>query len=103
MSSAGDARRGARAIVAGSGRNMGKPVNESLDVLLAEIRACRRCVVAPDGQALPHEPRPVLIASPTARIGVAGQAPGTRVHASGIPFSDPSGKRLLEGCSALVK
>jgi uracil-DNA glycosylase len=46
--------------------------------------------------ALPHEPRPVFRASLTATICVAGQAPGTRVHASGIPFTDPSGDRLRE-------
>jgi uracil-DNA glycosylase len=43
---------------------------------------------------LPHEPRPVVHAGATARLCVVGQAPGTRVHASGIPFSDPSGDRL---------
>ncbi|WP_417483323.1 uracil-DNA glycosylase family protein [Maricaulis sp.] len=59
--------------------------------LLAEIRACRVC--APD---LPHEPRPVVQASGSARILIIGQAPGTRVHASGRPFTDPSGDRLRE-------
>ncbi len=48
----------------------------------------------PRGKGLPHEPRPVLRASATARIAVVGQAPGTRVHASGTPFTDPSGDRL---------
>lgn len=61
----------------------------SLDSLLAEIRACRACA----GE-LPHAPRPVLRASRTARICLVGQAPGTRVHASGVPFDDPSGDRL---------
>jgi uracil-DNA glycosylase len=65
-----------------------------LDNLLAEIRACRICIDAPRGRPLPHEPRPVLRASRTARILVCGQAPGTRVHATGVPFSDPSGDRL---------
>lgn len=46
------------------------------------------------GKALPHEPRPVLQVSTTARIAICGQAPGTRVHASGRPFTDPSGDRL---------
>lgn len=41
-----------------------------------------------------HEPRPVLRVSRTARLCICGQAPGTRVHASGVPFSDPSGDRL---------
>ena len=67
---------------------------DDLTRLVGEIRACRRCVVSPDGAPLPHEPRPVLRVSTTARVAVCGQAPGTRVHASGIPFSDPSGDRL---------
>ncbi|MCR9266592.1 MAG: uracil-DNA glycosylase family protein [Alphaproteobacteria bacterium] len=62
-----------------------------LDPLLAEIRACRHCAAA-----LPHEPRPVIRASATARILIVGQAPGTRVHASGKPFTDPSGDRLRD-------
>jgi uracil-DNA glycosylase len=43
---------------------------------------------------LPHEPRPVLRVSATARLLIAGQAPGVRVHNSGLPFNDPSGDRL---------
>lgn len=66
----------------------------SLDRLLDEIRACRVCVEEPEGAPLGHEPRPVLRVSRPARICVVGQAPGTRVHASGVPFSDPSGERL---------
>lgn len=62
-----------------------------LDSLLAEIRACRVCA-----EAMPHEPRPVIRAASTARILIVGQAPGTRVHASGKPFTDPSGDRLRE-------
>src|SRR5688572_8263934 len=65
-----------------------------LDSVLAAIRACRACVEAPRGKPLPHEPRPVLRASSTARLAICGQAPGTRVHASGTPFTDPSGDRL---------
>lgn len=65
-----------------------------LTALLGEIRACRVCRDAPHAAPLPHEPRPVLRASETARIAVCGQAPGTRVHASGVPFTDPSGVRL---------
>lgn len=68
--------------------------DDDLARLLAQVRACRLCVEALDGVPLPHPPRPVLRASSTARIAIAGQAPGTRVHASGIPFSDPSGDRL---------
>jgi len=67
----------------------------SLDALIDEIRACRLCRDAPRyGQPLPHEPRPVIQVSGTARLCIAGQAPGTRVHASGRPFTDPSGVRL---------
>ncbi|MBV6657356.1 MAG: uracil-DNA glycosylase family protein [Devosiaceae bacterium] len=68
-----------------------------LDELLAAIRACRRC--RDDhlyGAPLPHEPRPVLQLSGRSRILLAGQAPGARVHASGQPFTDPSGDRLRD-------
>jgi uracil-DNA glycosylase len=63
----------------------------AFDRLVKDIRACTICAVH-----LPHEPRPVLRAKPSARIVIAGQAPGTRVHASGMPFTDPSGDRLRE-------
>lgn len=59
--------------------------------LLKDIRACTACA-----DDLPHDPRPVLRASTSARICIVGQAPGTRVHASGIPFDDPSGDRLRD-------
>lgn len=62
--------------------------------LTSEIGACRICFDAPRGRALPHAPRPVVRPSATARLVVCGQAPGVRVHASGVPFSDPSGVRL---------
>ena len=64
--------------------------------LARRIRACRLCREAPLGAPLPHEPRPVFHASPSARILVASQAPGTRVHASGLPFDDASGDRLRD-------
>ncbi|WP_136656825.1 uracil-DNA glycosylase family protein [Nitratireductor sp. XY-223] len=68
-----------------------------LDGLLRDIGKCRICRDTPEyGKALPHEPRPVIAASPSARLLIAGQAPGTRVHASGIPFTDPSGDRLRD-------
>ncbi len=60
-----------------------------LDALVAEIRACRHC-------ALPHEPRPVIRVHPDALILIAGQAPGRRVHESGVPWDDPSGDRLRQ-------
>ena len=59
--------------------------------LLREIRSCTHCA----GQ-LPLGPRPVLRAAATARLAVVGQAPGTKVHASGIPWDDPSGRRLRD-------
>jgi uracil-DNA glycosylase len=61
----------------------------TLEGLLAAVRQCRAC----EGQ-LPLGPRPVLRAGRAARILVVGQAPGARVHASGIPWDDPSGERL---------
>ncbi|MER2535865.1 MAG: uracil-DNA glycosylase family protein [Rhizobiaceae bacterium] len=71
-------------------------MSAALDRLAAEVRACRICVDAPLRKPLPHEPRPVLVASAQARILIAGQAPGTKVHASGRPFTDASGDRLRE-------
>jgi uracil-DNA glycosylase len=63
----------------------------SLQDLLAQVRACRHCEAV-----LPLGPRPVLRASATARLLIVGQAPGTRVHATGIPWNDPSGDRLRQ-------
>jgi uracil-DNA glycosylase len=69
----------------------------SLAQTLAELRACRVCRDTPRcGLPLPHEPRPIIQAGIAARLCIAGQAPGTRVHASGKPFTDPSGVRLRE-------
>jgi uracil-DNA glycosylase len=61
----------------------------NLDALLADIRACRACA-----DELPHEPRPVVRVSAATRLLICGQAPGRRVHESGLPFDDPSGDRL---------
>lgn len=69
---------------------------DELDVLAAAIASCRICVEAPRGRPLPHEPRPVAWPSTRARILVAGQAPGMRVHLSGLPFDDRSGDRLRD-------
>src|SRR5262245_16475710 len=69
-------------------------MDRELAALVAEIGGCRICRDAPQGLALPHEPRPVLRPSATARICISSQAPGARVHASGTPFTDPSGDRL---------
>lgn len=63
----------------------------TLDVLLTEIRACEICAAD-----LPLGPRPVVQAHPNASILIAGQAPGRRVHESGVPFQDTSGVRLRE-------
>ncbi len=57
--------------------------------LLGDIRACRLCTAH-----LPLGPRPVLQASSTSRLLIVGQAPGRKVHESGLPFNDVSGARL---------
>ncbi|MND37450.1 Uracil DNA glycosylase superfamily protein [compost metagenome] len=64
----------------------------------AGIAACRICRDHPakPGNPLPHEPRPVATLSSTARLLIAGQAPGLRVHQSGLPFDDASGNRLRD-------
>ena len=61
----------------------------TLNALLTAVRACRACEAY-----LPLGPRPVLRAAATARILIVGQAPGARVHKTGIPWDDPSGERL---------
>lgn len=67
-----------------------------LATISKQISDCRICRDNPVGAALPHEPNPVCVASSTARICIAGQAPGKRVHESGKPFTDPSGERLRD-------
>lgn len=64
--------------------------------LAADIRACRLCVERFAATHTEHEPRPVVWFQPAARMLIAGQAPGMRVHKSGKPFDDPSGDRLRE-------
>ena len=66
-------------------------MSDRLDKLLTEIRACRLCAAH-----LPLGPRPVLQASVTSRLLIVSQAPGRKVHDSGIPFNDVSGDRLRE-------
>ena len=61
----------------------------SFDSLVGDIRACTKCAAH-----LPLGPRPVLQVSPRARILIAGQAPGRKVHQTGVPFDDASGDRL---------
>lgn len=62
-----------------------------LAALLAEVRSCRVCEAH-----LPLGPRPVLRVASEARVLITGQAPGTRVHASGLPWDDRSGDRLRD-------
>jgi uracil-DNA glycosylase len=69
-------------------------MSENLEELTRRARACRICVESPVGRPLPHEPRSVLLPSSRARVLIAGQAPGTKVHVTGTPFTDASGDRL---------
>lgn len=66
-----------------------KPSDAGLESLLRDIRACTLC-----NEHLPLGPRPVLRAASSAHLLIIGQAPGTKVHASGIPWNDASGERL---------
>ncbi len=66
-------------------------MTDGLNGLLREARACTRCAAH-----LPLGPKPVLRASATARLLIVGQAPGRRVHETGVPWNDPSGDRLRE-------
>ena len=61
----------------------------TLASLLTEVRACMLCAAH-----LPLGPRPIVQAQPSARILIAGQAPGRKVHDTGLPFNDASGDRL---------
>ena len=63
----------------------------SLESLLSDVRSCTICA-----EHLPHDPRPVVQMHSSARILIAGQAPGRRVHETGLPFNDPSGDRLRD-------
>lgn len=77
----------------------GCPDRQTLTHLRSRIAACRICRDNPmkgEADLLPHEPRPVAVISATARILIAGQAPGLRVHESGLPFNDASGDRLRQ-------
>ncbi|CAA7618579.1 putative uracil-DNA glycosylase [Candidatus Terasakiella magnetica] len=66
-------------------------MSDTLDRLIERVHACRLCAAH-----LPHGPRPVLRVSDTARLLIVGQAPGTKVHESGIPWNDRSGDRLRQ-------
>ena len=63
----------------------------SVKSLLARVRRCDVCAAH-----LPHGPRPVIQFAPGARLVIVGQAPGSRVHESGIPWDDDSGRRLRD-------
>lgn len=65
--------------------------HSSLETLLVDVRSCRVCEAH-----LPLGPRPVVQVGASARILLVGQAPGTRVHASGVPWDDASGDRLRD-------
>lgn len=65
--------------------------NCKLNKLVAEVKACKLCA-----ESLPFAPNPVLRPSKTAKILIIGQAPGTKVHATGIPWNDRSGNKLRE-------
>jgi uracil-DNA glycosylase len=68
-----------------------KGIMDELATVLAEARACTLC-----REHLPLGPRPVLRAEASARLLIVGQAPGTRVHETGIPWNDASGDRLRD-------
>ena len=74
---------------------MSNKYGETLDSLLDSIAACRLCAQS-NSNPLPHEPSPVIQAASSAKLLVIGQAPGTRVHETGIPWNDRSGDRLRE-------
>ncbi|QUM76273.1 uracil-DNA glycosylase family protein [Moritella sp. 24] len=65
--------------------------NRMLDIIVSDVRKCTLCE-----SELPMGARPVLQVDTEAKILIAGQAPGIRVHESGIPFTDPSGNRLRQ-------
>jgi uracil-DNA glycosylase len=68
----------------------------SLSAAIAQCRICRDHPLKGPADRLPHEPRPVAVLSATARLLIAGQAPGMKVHESGLPFNDASGNRLRD-------
>ncbi len=74
---------------------MVRPMDATGD-LRSRISACRLCAGRFAATATAHEPRPVVWYRPGARLLIAGQAPGLRVHEAGKPFADPSGVRLRD-------
>ena len=66
-------------------------MTDNFSIILQQVRSCRRC--AP---LLPHEPQPILRGSQTAKLLIVGQAPGLKVHQTGLSFNDASGNRLRQ-------
>ena len=66
-------------------------MKKEFSILIKEIRQCQVCA-----EQFTHEPNPIFQMSPSATVLIAGQAPGRKVHESGIPFNDPSGDRLRD-------
>ncbi len=62
-----------------------------MDAILSDIKACQLCKAQ-----LPHSPRPVMAAGQHSRVVIIGQAPGSKVHKTGVPWDDPSGNLLRE-------
>lgn len=86
---------GRKHLARGRGESAQDPMDSAaLACLTDRIRACRHCADRFARTASAHAPNPVLRVSATARVCIAGQAPGIRVHRSGTPFTDPSGVRL---------
>src|SRR6266850_7876846 len=88
------AYRPSRGDSAASGEGIGlyyRGMKQTLFRVVKEARACRTCA-----RFLPEEPKPIFRASKTAKLLIVGQAPGRRVHESGIPWYDPSGDVLRE-------
>ena len=63
----------------------------TLEKLFSDVRACTLCA-----KDLPHNPRPIVRGSTQAKLLIVGQAPGRKVHETGIAFNDPSGDRLRD-------
>src|SRR3989475_2239063 len=92
--SAVPASRPSRGDSAASGEGMGlyyKGVANLLSRVSAQAKACTVCA-----KHLPYAPRPVFLVGSGARLLIVGQAPGRRVHQTGIPWNDPSGEVLRE-------
>jgi uracil-DNA glycosylase len=84
-------RKTSRRLIKSGAETASPRLSRSLSALLTEVRACTACAAL-----LPREPRPVLRAHQSARVLIVGQAPGTRVHETGVPWNDRSGDRLRE-------